>query len=225
LREKDLCAKLSRLDSFVEELEPKIRALQTSSVQNKINQLMDYFLYLREKGTPQEIMSELAFCILAANFSASKSLEIQQEIHTNILKISKEEIIEILRRKGHRYPDTRATYIINAREKISYIFSLIRSQQKTQAIRDWLVNNVNGVGMKVASHFLRNTGRFDVAILDFHILDLLDRNGVINRPKTLTRKKYLEIENILFYISQKIGIPPGILDLYLWYLETGNIVK
>jgi N-glycosylase/DNA lyase len=162
---------------------------------------------------------------LAANFSASKSLEIQQEIHTNILKISKEELIEILRRKEHRYPETRAIYIINAREKMSYIYSLIRSQQKTHAIRDWLVNNVNGVGMKVASHFLRNTGMFDVAILDFHILNLLERNGVINRPRTLTRKKYLEIENILFYISQKIGIPPGILDLYLWYLETGNIVK
>lgn len=213
------------LDRFIDELTLKIKALQSSDIQEKIDELQRYFLYLRENGSPKEIMSELAFCIMAANFSAIKSLKIQLEIHDKILEINKSELIKILRKHGHRYPEARAEYIINARSKIDYIASLIKSQQKTFVIRDWLVDNISGVGMKVASHFLRNTGRFDVAILDFHILDLLERSKVILRPKTLTRKKYLEIENTLFYISKKVGVPPGILDLYLWYIETGNIVK
>jgi len=72
---------------------------------------------------------------------------------------------------------------------------------------------------------LRNIGYEEFAIIDFHIVDLLVREGLIERPKTLTPKKYIEIEHILFRIARKANLNLGELDMYLWYLETNKILK
>ncbi|RLI85258.1 MAG: N-glycosylase, partial [Candidatus Altiarchaeales archaeon] len=61
--------------------------------------------------------------------------------------------------------------------------------------------------------------------IDFHIIDLLTKFGLIKKPKTLGKKKYLEIEKILKGLSEKLNISPARLDLYLWYIETGKILK
>ena len=79
--------------------------------------------------------------------------------------------------------------------------------------------------MKESSHFLRNIGFFDVAIIDFHIVDLLVKIGLIQKPKSLTKAKYLEIEAILKELSEKVSLTLGELDLFLWYLETGKVLK
>jgi len=92
-------------------------------------------------------------------------------------------------------------------------------------VRDWLVGNVRGLGLKEASHFLRNVGFFDVAIIDFHIIDLLVGKGLIKRPRSLSRRRYLEVEGVLRKIADKAKMSLGELDLYLWYLETGKVLK
>ena len=79
--------------------------------------------------------------------------------------------------------------------------------------------------MKEASHFLRNIGYKNLAIIDFHILDLLEKHRLIEKPKTLSPKNYAIIENILKSIAQKTNTSLGELDLYLWYKETGKILK
>ncbi|MDY6894344.1 MAG: DNA lyase, partial [Thermotogota bacterium] len=90
-----------------------------------------------------------------------------------------------------------------------------------------LVENIKGIGWKEASHFLRNVGKEDVAILDKHILRIIkDYNLVKEIPKpSWTEKKYTKLENQLRAFSQMIGEPLGKLDLYLWYMETGQIDK
>ena len=89
------------------------------------------------------------------------------------------------------------------------------------------MKNVNGLGYKETSHFLRNIGLGkNFAILDRHILKNLKRYGVIKSiPKTLTRKKYLEIERKMKKFSEKIKIPLAELDLLFWSEETGEIFK
>lgn len=213
------------IDEFLQDLREKIDDIRKSEIGKKIAELKNYFTYLGRYGSNNELLSELAFCILAANFNAEKSFEIQKELSEILPIVSEDELIRILRKKKHRYPETRAKYIVNARSKINEIVAVIRSPYSTKSIRNWLVENILGVGMKVASHFLRNTGRFDVAIIDFHILNFLNKNNIISKPKTLTLSKYLEIEHHIVKISENIGMEPGILDLYLWYLETGKIVK
>jgi len=65
----------------------------------------------------------------------------------------------------------------------------------------------------------------DYAIIDFHIIDILTDYKLIKKPKTITKKKYLEIENVLKKIADKTNLSLAELDLYLWYLETGKILK
>jgi len=88
-----------------------------------------------------------------------------------------------------------------------------------------LVKNVKGLGYKEASHFLRNTGKKNLAIIDFHIIDLLERHRLIEKPKTISKARYLEIEDVLRKLGTKAGLNQSELDLYLWYMETGKVLK
>ena len=94
-------------------------------------------------------------------------------------------------------------------------------------LRDWLVQNVLGLGYKEASHFLRNIGKNNgLAILDRHILRNLHRLGLIRSiPKSLSRKQYVEIENRFTKFANTIGITLDELDLVFWSMETGEIRK
>jgi len=86
---------------------------------------------------------------------------------------------------------------------------------------------VKGIGLKEASHFLRNIGLGgDIAILDRHILKNLARLGVIQSvPPTLTSRRYLEIESSMKEFARSTGIPMDHLDFVLWYRETEDIFK
>jgi len=178
------------------------------------------------KGSSREdLFKELCFCILAANFSAERSLRIVEEIGDDLLKLSEEELAETLRRLGHRFPSSRARYIVQARRSLDELVKILETIDDEFMIREWLVRNVKGVGYKEASHFLRNIGFKNLSIIDFHIIDLLTRYGLIKRPRSLTRRRYLEIEGLLRKISEELGISLAELDLYLWYMETGRILK
>ena len=78
--------------------------------------------------------------------------------------------------------------------------------------------------MKESSHFLRNVGFKDVAIIDRHILNLLKENGYIG-DEPLNKKRYIEYESILGGLGKELGLDQARLDLYLWYLKTGKILK
>jgi N-glycosylase/DNA lyase len=95
------------------------------------------------------------------------------------------------------------------------------------ALRDWLEEEVLGLGPKEASHFLRNIGLGEtLAILDRHILHNLEGLGVIETlPSSLTRPHYLAIEEKLRAYCARVGIPLGQMDLLLWAKETGFVFK
>ncbi len=173
----------------------------------------------------EEIFKELCFCILTANYSAEGGIRIQNVIGDGFLTLPEDELADKLRRLGHRFPKTRAHYIVLARKFSHNLKEILAKFPDGKSARDWLVKNVKGLGMKEASHFLRNIGYNDVAIIDFHIVDLLVKEGLIERPKTLTKKRYLEIERILERIAKQLGLGLGELDLHLWYLETGKVLK
>ena len=78
--------------------------------------------------------------------------------------------------------------------------------------------------MKEASHFLRNIG-YDIAIIDFHIIDILKMNGIIKKSVKLDKNNYMEIENKLRNLAKSAKLTMAELDLYLWYMETGKVLK
>ena len=91
--------------------------------------------------------------------------------------------------------------------------------------REWLVKNVKGIGYKEASHFLRNVGYDNYAIIDFHIIDVLAKYKVIRRPQKLNRERYHKIEEKLKEVAANAKLSLAELDLYLWYMETGKVLK
>jgi N-glycosylase/DNA lyase len=90
--------------------------------------------------------------------------------------------------------------------------------------REWLVEHIKGLGYKEASHFLRNVGLFDYAIIDKHILNVL-READLIKAKTMNKKNYLRAEDILKKIAKELRMSLGELDLYLWYMKTGEVLK
>jgi len=166
----------------------------------------------------------MCFCLLTANFNAEKSIKIQDKVGGCFHNKSKKEITKKLKEYGHRFPNKRAEYIYESKKCKNKLKNVIDFHDK-EAIREWFVKNIKGLGYKEVSHFLRNIGFDDYAIIDFHIIDILVRHDIIKKPKTLTKKKYLEIENKLRKIAEKTNLTLAELDLYLWYLETGKILK
>ena len=174
----------------------------------------------------KEFFAELCFCILTANSSAQLGMKIVEEIGADgFIGMPEEELAEKLARLGHRYPRTRAKYIVEARKYAKSLKKIVLSLSEEDA-REWLVRNIKGIGMKEASHFLRNVGAKNLAIIDRHILRVLRGYGIIKEiPKSLTKRRYLEIEKILKKIANELGITLAELDLYLWYSRTGKVLK
>jgi N-glycosylase/DNA lyase len=205
------------------ELINKIETLKQSEISNIIQERIEEFKNI-DKNSNEELFKEICFCLLTANYNAEKSIKIQNEIGECFLTDSKEELSKKLKSLGHRFPNARADYIsksIKCKDKLNEVVQF--PDKKT--LRDWIVNNVKGLGYKEASHFLRNIGFDDYAIIDFHIIDVLVDNKIIKKPKTLTKKRYLEIEEILRKLAKKTDLTLAELDLYLWYMETGKILK
>jgi len=207
-----------------EELIRLIEDLKRSEVSLLIGERISEFKRLG-RGSSREIFKELCYCILCANYSAERSMRIQREIDDGFLTLPPSQLIRRLREMGHRFPKTRASYIVAARKYCDSIKDVIASLKDPREIREWLVRNIRGVGLKEASHFLRNIGYSDLAIIDFHILNLLDRYGLIEKPKTMTKSRYLRIEDELRRLSRDVDLSLAELDLYLWYIETGKILK
>ncbi len=205
-----------------------IEKLKKSETKKIIDSRIKEFKDLGRKAD-EIIFSELCFCILTANYAADKSIKIQYNIGSGFCSLSEKQLAGKLKLLGHRYPNARAKYIAESRKHLSGLRKRLGSFAGRTAgeenRRRWVVDNVKGLGYKEASHFLRNIGYDDYAIIDFHIVDLLVDNGLIARPKTLTKKKYLEIEELLKIIAGKSGLTLAELDLYLWFLETGKVLK
>lgn len=177
-----------------------------------------------DRESSDDLFNELCFCVLTANFNAEKCIKIQREIGDEFQTLSEEELAKKLAKLGHRYPNTRAKYISESAKYKDSLINIIQSSDGKE-LREWLVKNIKGFGYKEASHFLRNIGFDDYAIIDFHIIDILVRYNLIKRPKSLSKKRYLEIENTLKDITRKLDFSLAELDLYLWYIETGKILK
>lgn len=201
-----------------------VERLKNSDIKNTIDSRMKEFEDLGKENS-DEIFKELCFCFLTANFSAEGGIKIQNKINDGFLYLSEEELAKKLVELSHRFPNARAKFIIGARKYKDNLKEILRSHESEIEMREWLVKNLKGLGYKESSHFLRNIGYKNVAIIDFHIVDLLVKHSLIEKPKTITPKKYLEIEEILKQLTQKTNTDLGELDLYLWYKETGKVLK
>lgn len=193
----------------------------------EIEKKLNYFVKKSQKLNKKEILKELCFCILTPQSKAEICWDCIKRLNTEKLLLfgTKDQIRKHL--KGVRFYRTKAESIIKARTLLKDVIDILKKEKDPKIIRKYLVKNIRGLGMKEATHFLRNIGRSnDLAILDRHILRRLHKLGIIEKvPQSLSVKKYIEIEKKMQKFAKKIKIPVSHLDLLFWYQETGRIFK
>jgi len=172
---------------------------------------------------------ELTYCLLTAFSSAAMGQKCVNALRRRnaLLEGSMEEIRSCLIDTGHRFPNKRAEYIYNTQRLAPILKETIQSFNTSHEAREWLVKNIKGLGWKEASHYLRNVGYLDLAIIDRHIIDNLREHGIIelDPEKGFTKKRYLLVESILGIIAKEVNMVLGELDLYMWYRKTGQVLK
>lgn len=202
----------------------EVSNLKNTEISKVVNQRLKEFNELNKKGN-DEWFSELCFCILTSNSRASSAMRIQDQLGINgFLHSPEKNISDAIRMNRHRFHNNKAKFIVNARQHRN-IKDILKDKSEMEC-RDWLVENVKGIGMKESSHFLRNVGKKNLAILDRHILNLFVENQYLDeRPKTITKKNYEKIEGVFQRLSERLEMSPAELDLYMWYMKTGVVLK
>lgn len=147
---------------------------------------------------------------------------------------SREEMTRALvEARAHRYPSARPGYIVTTRDYLREDCGM-RLRERLDGFtdpverRDWLARErrIKGLGYKEASHFLRNVGFSGYAILDKHILRSLCELGVTDSPAPPgTRARYLKTEEQLRAFARDVQVDFDELDLVLWSMKTGEILK
>ena len=199
-----------------------INSLRKSEISQLVRTRLNDFRKMGKKGN-KDWFSELCFCILTANSKAHTALAIQHKLGcVGFLSLSKSQLTRTIRENKHRFHNIKAGFIVDARQ-----FRGIKGVlKKEKDPRGWLVANVKGIGWKESSHFLRNVGYTDYAILDRHILNLMLENGLIKeRSNPLNEKNYLAIEKKLEKFARRLKMSQAELDLYMWFMKTNKVLK
>lgn len=171
---------------------------------------------------------ELCFCICTPQSRAASALQVQHKLEAADFKKTYFDPTPILEDRSHyiRFHNQKAKRLIEMREKYPEIESVLISEKSAVEKRDYLKENVKGIGLKEAAHFLRNIGYRDLAILDRHILNNLLACGATDKVVVPTSAKvYLETEEKFKKLAENTGIPLDHLDLLFWYDKAGEIIK
>jgi len=184
------------------------------------------------ENSEERIFAELCFCICTPQSKATICWKAISTLMENGLLYTGLEVEIAPFLIGIRFSKKKAGCIVGARrfftkDGILGLKERLKVSTDIFELREWLVSNVNGLGMKEASHFLRNMGLgLNLAILDRHILRNLKRLGVIREiPASLNKSRYEKTESMMKSLAEEVGIPMADLDLLLWSFETGMIFK
>lgn len=192
----------------------------------------------------EELWRELCLCILSSNLpyemAQSSTAHLTKKGYLNLIWIAKtrnsqkliaEELskpIYLPRRvdgsfRKYRFPNQRAKDIRKAAilivSKKNWLKQLLQTSSSEREVRNVLARHLPGVGLKQASHFLRNVGYSKrLAIIDSHVVSFLEGIGAVSdkKLKTITRKTYMELEALLEKICDKHGLDLAVFDMAIW---------
>lgn len=198
----------------------------------EIKRRLGEFDAIGTRGTDLEFWEEMVFCFFTGGCSARMGLNSLEAVKPMLMTAGRDELTNALL-GVHRYPNARSGYIVASRTFLQEHCGM-KLRKKLQGFecrherRDWLVREkgIKGLGYKEASHYLRNIGFKGYAILDKHVLNCLAELKIIDDPKPPnSRSKYLMVEEKLHKLTDLTGIDVDELDLVLWSMKTGVILK
>jgi N-glycosylase/DNA lyase len=200
-----------------------VREVRARGLEPEIKRRLAEFKAFRKRGN---LFPELCYCLMTANARADAAWKTQEQCGPQLICSPSARLAKTLLKNKVRFHNTKAKRICEARALAPKLRRTIYSFKDGRTARVWLVENVKGLGWKEASHFLRNTGFFDVAIIDRHVLRLMRSARLISKtPSTLAKKNYLTLEAILEKQARRLGMTLAELDLFLWSHETGVVLK
>jgi N-glycosylase/DNA lyase len=180
------------------------------------------------------LWEEMVYCIFTAGASASSGMIAVDAVKPLLDTGSRIAITRALKKPpAYRFHNVRAEHVVATRKFLRTNFSMrlrdqLESFSNLAERRDWLARTpeIKGLGYKEASHFLRNIGFKGYGILDKHIIRCLAELGVLDSAKPpTTRARYLASESLMKDFANEIGINFDELDLALWSMKTGKILK
>lgn len=212
---------------------------------------------IARKKNRETIFYDLCFCICAPQTTFKNNFKVIQELKDFNLygrkdvrysKLYKWYYIPKLRTllKPVRFYNNKAKYLLEAKKNFNNIMLHVNIYLKSRelkgepeptspiliagAMRQYLVERVKGLGMKTASHFLRNLGETNLAIIDVHIIKFLAEHvinftshkttyeqRVIYFSKLATNKReYRWLERRFRDLAKKYKLSVAELDALVW---------
>lgn len=200
----------------------------------EIRARLEQFQTVWREGSDEQLWEELVFCIFTAGASARMGFRSVEAVRPFLQDGEREEMTRALKSAGaHRFPVERPGYIVVTRNYLREHCNMAL-REKLQSFadpverRDWLAREkrIKGLGYKESSHFLRNIGLLGHAILDKHVMSCLADLKVVETSKPpATRARYLDTEERLRNFAREIRIDFDELDLVLWSMKTGEVLK
>lgn len=191
----------------------------------------------------EDIFYMLMFCLCVPQSKAIKAeeaIEILREKNFYTKSFSLDQVVKILTGRV-RFQSTKAKRLLEAKVSFADFWAILLTQYAAfkiefndeahmesdlQRTRMVLIDIVNGMGMKLASHFMRNVGMGGLAILDVHVVDGLKKRGVVDIEKLgPSQSEYLQVEEKMKEYAKEVGIEMDELDLLLWSQKTGYVFK
>jgi N-glycosylase/DNA lyase len=177
---------------------------------------------------PSQYFYEACYCLCTPQSKAVHANDVVHQLQDmNFLEAGGDP--EPLLREPSRYirfHATKARRLLRLREQWTSVADMLAHEPDPRARRAWLVQQVDGYGMKEASHFLRNIGDRGLTILDRHLLKNLVVCHVFKEiPRLSTRRQYEEVEQEFLRFAQLVDIDVDELDLLFWSEEAGMILK
>lgn len=195
----------------------------------------------QESKTDEQIFYDLCFCICAPQCPFKQNIIAIQNLTMADFYGSKLKINEIRGSiKETRFYNQKAKRLKEAKKKfdeILYAINIWRYNREgietlsgednfdSYDLRNWLVKNVKGLGMKTASHFIRNLGDTSLAIIDTHIIKFLKTQTVDCvriSMQPCNKTDYLFMEKRFKKIAKRNKLTTAELDALVWKRYSGT---
>lgn len=196
------------------------------------------------KGSNKEdIFYMLLFCLCVPQSKAVLADQCIKELRSKDFMekgMSLESMCSLLRGRV-RFHNTKAQRLLDARKQFltTAFFDAIKkfyndslrdkSLETLKECRRWLCENVNGMGMKLSAHFMRNVGMRGLCILDVHIVTGLQERGIFpitfGKLNLADKSLYELLEEKMMAYAKRLDISSDELDFMLWSDRTGYVFK
>lgn len=189
-----------------------------------------------EKFTDEEIFKELTFCLFVPGGRADRTLKAIQLLEAEGYfdfdnEIDKKVVYKLIK-SYVRFPKQKTERVQKVYKfKELYIETLrLKFLHKVCSVkfREDLIEMTTGLGYKASSHFLRNMGDRELAIIDTHILKYRDyfMPKELRTLRPTSKKNYLLLEKYFnAWADNQFSLRPAYLDWLIWCLESGTDVE